>query len=206
MHALSLSRLPSPTVVVAVVGLGAALGLAVWVLVSDRRRIRLPGPSGKPFVGSLFDISPGIMHRVFAGYAAQYGPAFVVHMGVRACVVVTDAALVRQLFHEKGQATGGRVRTKIRQYHQGLIPHLDAPDAPLELSNGVIMAWGDTWKRNRKTVFSAMLTKSRVAHLFEATVAETAKAAVFIGDRIDASPGDNVFNVLSILKQVVIIE
>lgn len=73
-------------------------------------RFRLPpGPRAFPIVGNLFDLKP-VRFRCYAEWAESYGPIISVWFGSSLNVVVSNAALAKEVLKEKDQQLANRYR------------------------------------------------------------------------------------------------
>jgi hypothetical protein len=64
-----------------------------------KRRLRLPGPRGLPYVGSLpFLGSEDKLHLKFTSLAKQFGPIYRLSLGSSEAVIISDPNLIREAF------------------------------------------------------------------------------------------------------------
>jgi cytochrome P450 len=113
-----------------------------------RRHYRdLDGPRALPIVGNLHQVDKMAMHRSLEEFARRYGPVCRFRVGPAPAVVVSDAALVRQLLRDRPQVVGRS-------------PWLSSIMRELGLT-GVFTAEGDDWRRQR-----LLMTRTFTPELF----------------------------------------
>jgi nitrite reductase/ring-hydroxylating ferredoxin subunit len=61
----------------------------------------LPGPRGLPLLGNVLQLRSRELHLAFEAWAAQYGPVYLVHLGRRPVVVVSDPRLSVQILRAR---------------------------------------------------------------------------------------------------------
>ncbi|EOD47626.1 Cytochrome p450 [Neofusicoccum parvum] len=73
-----------------------------------------PGPPTEPFWGNQKQLS-GVSHpeHVYTEWAKKYGPVFTVMNGSQPWIIVSGAAEAHEIFHKRGQQTGGRPLNKM---------------------------------------------------------------------------------------------
>jgi cytochrome P450 len=121
-----------------------------------RHYLDLAGPRAWPIVGNLRQIDKTAMHRSLEELAQRYGPVFRFRVGPAPAVVVSDAALVRQLLRDRPQAV---VRS----------PWLNSIMRELGLT-GVFTAEGDDWRRQR-LLMTRTFTPELVARFYPTAAA-----------------------------------
>jgi cytochrome P450 len=102
----------------------------------------LPGPRPWPLVGNLLQVSLHRMHQNLADWADEHGPFFRVQLGGFKILVVTDAELIGQLLKDRPDT----FRRPSRM--QAIMREMGIPD-------GVFMAEGETWSRQRRMVMAS---------------------------------------------------
>lgn len=102
----------------------------------------LPGPRPWPVVGNVFQVSLHRMHQNLADWANEHGPFFRVQLGGFKILVVTDAELIGQLLKDRPDT----FRRPSRM--QAIMREMGIPD-------GVFMAEGETWSRQRRMVMAS---------------------------------------------------
>lgn len=86
------------------VAFGAAVVLLLFKFLSGSRKSKLPtvpGPSGWPIVGNLFQLGEDAAITL-GEWAQTYGPVFKIKMGEREILVVNSAQAAQDLFVGKG--------------------------------------------------------------------------------------------------------
>lgn len=58
-----------------------------------------PGPTAIPVFGNWLQVGNDLNHRFLARMAAKYGPVFLLRLGVRNLVVVSDPRLATEVLH-----------------------------------------------------------------------------------------------------------
>jgi len=107
------------------------------------RRIRdLPGPPGWPLVGNSFQITRARVHQDVERWARQYGPLFRMQLGRRMQLVVSDHALLSGVMRDRPD---GFQRSPLSR----------AVGAEMGLPQGVFVAEGDDWMRQRRMVMAS---------------------------------------------------
>lgn len=102
----------------------------------------LPGPRPWPLVGNTLQVSLNSMHLDLAEWAKIHGPFFQVELAGIKILVITDAELIGQLLRERPET----FRRPSRM--QAIMREMGIPD-------GVFMAEGETWARQRRMVMAS---------------------------------------------------
>lgn len=98
----------------------------------------LPGPRGLPILGNALSLDPTKLHRQLEDWERRYGSCFVVRLGRRPLVVLSETALVQRVLQERPDA--------FRRF--GPIE-----DVTREIEGyGLFSAEGEDWRRMRKLV------------------------------------------------------
>ncbi len=110
---------------------------------SKLRRMRdLPGPRPWPVVGNSLQVSLHRMHQNLAEWAQVHGPMFKVHLGGFRLLVVCDADLIGQLLKDRPDTFRRPSRMQAIMREMGI-------------HDGVFMAEGETWARQRRMVMAS---------------------------------------------------
>jgi cytochrome P450 len=102
----------------------------------------LPGPRPWPLVGNTLQVSIHSVHQNLAEWAKVHGSFFRVTLGGFEALVITDAELIGQLLRERPET----FRRPSRM--QAIMREMGIPD-------GVFMAEGETWARQRRMVMAS---------------------------------------------------
>lgn len=109
--------------------------------VARRTLADLPGPRGLPVFGNLLQVDRRCMHRSVEAWAAEYGPYFRFRIGDRRFVAVGDHAALAALLRDRPD--GVRRGAKLAAiWHE------------LGLEDGVFIAEGEAWRRQRRMVMA----------------------------------------------------
>ena len=109
--------------------------------VAKRTLADLPGPRGIPVFGNLLQVDRSCIHRSVEAWAAEYGPYFRFRIGSRRFVAVGDHAALAGLLRDRPD--GVRRGAKLARIWQ-----------ELGLDEGVFIAEGEAWKRQRRMVMA----------------------------------------------------
>ena len=101
----------------------------------------LPGPRGIPIFGNLLQVDRSCMHRTVEAWAAEYGPYFRFRIGDRRFVAVGDHAALAALLRDRPE--GVRRGAKLAAIWK-----------ELGLADGVFIAEGEAWRRQRRMVMA----------------------------------------------------
>ncbi|KAF7727034.1 cytochrome P450 1B1 [Apophysomyces ossiformis] len=131
---------------VAIVGLGVAAAalLKTWKSVSSST-LDLPGPTGWPIVGNLFQLGEN-WSETFARWSRTFGPVYKVRLGNRDVVVVNTVEAAKALFLDQGSAYTSR--PYFYTFH-GVFTNHAAPTIGTSF-------WNDSTRRKRRAVATAM--------------------------------------------------
>lgn len=111
----------------------------------------LPGPKRRPLVGNLFQLSEDTQHLSLEDWADEYGPLYRIQLGPYHILVVSDPALVEEVFKRRPDTY--RRLSSVAQITRELG------------AGGVFSAEGDEWRRQRKVTTQA-LTHAHIKHFF----------------------------------------
>jgi len=107
------------------------------------RRLRdLPGPRPWPLVGNTLQVSLHSVHQNLADWAHVHGPVFRVRLGGSKLLVISDAELIGQLLKERPETFRRPSRMQAIMREMGI-------------HDGVFMAEGETWARQRRMVMAS---------------------------------------------------
>lgn len=102
----------------------------------------LPGPAGLPLIGNALQIKPRECHRLWGGWAEQFGPLFVFRVGSTRILAVANADLIQQLLRDRPE--------RVRRWRK-----MEEIAREIE-GNGLFTAEGTRWRRERKFVMYAL--------------------------------------------------
>ncbi|MQL98494.1 hypothetical protein Taro_031201 [Colocasia esculenta] len=152
--------------------LSALLALVVPFLVSNSQKFTNlpPGPLSLPVFGNWLQVGNDLNHRFLASIAAKYGKVFLLRLGVRNLVVVSDPDLATQVLHTQGVEFGSRPRNVVFDIFTG---------------NGqdmVFTIYGDHWRKMRRIMTLPFFTNKVVQQYREMWEQEMDLAVVDLGD------------------------
>lgn len=102
----------------------------------------LPGPRPWPLVGNSLQVSLHRMHQNLAEWARTHGTLFKVRLGGFSLLVVSDAELIGQLLKDRPDTFRRPSRMQAIMREMGI-------------HDGVFMAEGETWARQRRMVMAS---------------------------------------------------
>ncbi|XP_047309349.1 cytochrome P450 CYP73A100-like [Impatiens glandulifera] len=118
-----------------------------------RRQSNLPpGPCSIPIFGNWLQVGNDLHHRTLAGMAKVYGSIFLLKLGSKNLVVVSDPELANQVLHVKGVEFGSRPRNIVFDIFTG---------------NGqdmVFTVYGEHWRKMRRIMTVPFFTNKVVHH------------------------------------------
>ncbi|TPX47283.1 hypothetical protein SeMB42_g03385 [Synchytrium endobioticum] len=122
----------------------AGVGVYLWTTL---KKNKIPGPTGLPFVGALYEMLPyareGRLHEFFHEMVKKYGPIFNLPLpGGQEMVVIADAKIARALLFNR---VNGRVE-KSDEFQKHTV-----------LKQGMIALFGDQHKVHRKHLVNAFI-------------------------------------------------
>ena len=106
----------------------------------------LPGPPGLPLIGNAHQLQVSRLHQVFENWASLYGSIYRYDLARTPFLVVSDPSLVNEVLRKR--PTSYR---KISTFEQAF--------AELGI-DGVFVAEGDSWRRQRRLVMQALDTRN----------------------------------------------
>ena len=109
---------------------------------SIRSLDELPGPKGLPLLGNALELEPKQLHRLIGGWADQFGPMFVFRVATKKILTIADAEVIQQVLRERPE--------RFRRWSK--IEELGAEIG----ADGVFVAEGEKWRRQRKAVMYAL--------------------------------------------------
>lgn len=108
-----------------------------------KRRLRdLPGPKGIPMLGNALQIDAERLHLQLEGWAAKHGPLYLLRIGPRSTIVVSDPALSEPVLRARPD-TYRRVSLIERVFEEMSV-------------TGVFSAEGDEWRAQRRLAMEAL--------------------------------------------------
>ena len=114
--------------------------------VATRTLADLPGPKGLPLLGNLLQLDLPRLHLVLEQWGREYGSQYVIHLGRRPLLVLSDPALISQVLRQRPDV-----------YRR--LATVEPVAAELGL-NGVFSVEGDTWRHQRRIVSQVLNTAS----------------------------------------------
>lgn len=102
----------------------------------------LPGPRGLPLLGSALALDLTRLHLLLEGWARQFGPVYRFEVFRRPFLVVSDAALIRQVLRDRPDT-----------YRR--LASIERAGESIGL-RGVFTAEGEAWRRQRRFVARAL--------------------------------------------------
>lgn len=119
-----------------------------------RRTTNLPpGPLAIPVFGNWLQVGNDLNHRFLASMTKKFGSVFLLKLGVRNLVVVSDPELTTQVLHAQGVEFGSRPRNVVFDIFTG---------------NGqdmVFTVYGDHWRKMRRIMTLPFFT-NKVVHTY----------------------------------------
>ncbi|CAN0901307.1 Cytochrome P450 CYP73A100 [Linum grandiflorum] len=110
-----------------------------------------PGPVSIPIFGNWLQVGNDINHRLLAAMSHTYGPLFLLKLGSKNLVVVSDPKLADQVLHTQGVEFGSRPRNVVFDIFTG---------------NGqdmVFTVYGEHWRKMRRIMTLPFFT-NKVVH------------------------------------------
>lgn len=112
-----------------------------------------PGPLAIPIFGNWLQVGNDLTHRLLASMSKTYGPVFLLKLGVKNLVVVSDPELTTHVLHTQGVEFGSRPRNVVFDIFTG---------------NGqdmVFTVYGEHWRKMRRIMTLPFFT-SKVVHTY----------------------------------------
>ncbi|KAI9124604.1 hypothetical protein K1719_004526 [Acacia pycnantha] len=109
-----------------------------------------PGPLSVPIFGNWLQVGNDLNHRLLASMSQTYGPVFLLKLGSKNLVVVSDPELATQVLHSQGVEFGSRPRNVVFDIFTG---------------NGqdmVFTVYGDHWRKMRRVMTVPFFTNKVV--------------------------------------------
>lgn len=94
------------------------LGILILKLFSSKYKNLPPGPRGLPVIGTMHRLGP-YPHRDFAKLSATYGPVMTMWMGQKLAVVVSSAAMAKEILNTQDSNFSSRRRTSFGELLMG---------------------------------------------------------------------------------------
>ncbi|KAJ1436234.1 Cytochrome P450 [Sesbania bispinosa] len=138
---------PSPLSIAAATIVSA---LILYYFSSKRSTTLPPGPLSVPIFGNWLQVGNDLNHRLLASLAQTYGPVFLLKLGSKNLVVVSDPELATQVLHAQGVEFGSRPRNVVFDIFTG---------------NGqdmVFTVYGDHWRKMRRIMTLPFFTNKVV--------------------------------------------
>ncbi|KAM7480942.1 hypothetical protein LguiB_005525 [Lonicera macranthoides] len=112
-----------------------------------------PGPFSIPIFGSWLQVGNDLNHRTLVAMSQTYGPVFLLKLGSKNLVVVSEPELAKQVLHTQGVEFGSRTRNVVFDIFTG---------------NGqsvVFTTYGDHWRKMRRLMTVPFFT-NKVVHQY----------------------------------------
>lgn len=122
----------------------------LFYLIFDRGANLPPGPLAIPIFGNWLQVGNDLNHRLLASMSKTYGPVFLLKLGVKKLVVVSDPELTTHVLHTQGVEFGSRPRNVVFDIFTG---------------NGqdmVFTIYGDHWRKMRRIMTLPFFTNKVV--------------------------------------------
>ncbi|TXG61123.1 hypothetical protein EZV62_012486 [Acer yangbiense] len=122
---------------------------------SSKTTLLPPSPSSIPILGNWHQVGNDLNHRLLASMSHTYGPVFLLKLGSKNLVVVSDPELATQVLHTQGVEFGSRPRNVVFDVFTG---------------NGqdmVFTVYGDHWRKMRRIMTLPFFTNKVVNHYSE---------------------------------------
>ncbi len=120
----------------------------------------LPGPRGLPLLGHVLQLRPTKLHTILEHWADRYGPLYTFRLARQPVVVIAEPTLIYEVLRQRPE-TYRRLRT------------MAAVFADLG-GEGVFVAEGARWRRQRRVVMQALSTL-QLRQFFPTLLAVTAR-------------------------------
>nr|QPZ88858.1 cytochrome P450 CYP73A258 [Dioscorea zingiberensis] len=123
---------------------------ALFLLVPKQKTNTPPGPLSFPIFGNWLQVGNDLNHRFLANLSLKYGNVFLLKLGARNLVVVSDPKLATEVLHTQGVEFGSRPRNVVFDIFTG---------------NGqdmVFTAYGDHWRKMRRIMTLPFFTNKVV--------------------------------------------
>ena len=145
-------------------------------LAPPRRIDDLPGPKGRPLIGSVRDISARPFHQVLEGWAREFGPLYRFRIMGKHFVATAERDAIAAVLRDRPEIMRRASRTSTMLEEVG--------------TRGLFTAEGEEWRRQRKLVMRA-LTPEVIHHFFPTLTALTERlrlrweSAIATGQPVD---------------------
>ncbi|XP_072981067.1 cytochrome P450 CYP73A100-like [Typha angustifolia] len=126
------------------------LFLFLFLLSAPKPANSPPGPAAVPVFGNWLQVGNDLNHRFLARMAKKYGDVFLLRLGVRNLVVVSDPKLATEVLHTQGVEFGSRPRNVVFD---------------IFTANGqdmVFTEYGDHWRKMRRVMTLPFFTNKVV--------------------------------------------
>ncbi|CAK8574104.1 unnamed protein product [Lathyrus sativus] len=136
---------------IACVSLILSLVLYIYSTHSNSNHKTPPTPFSVPIFGNWLQVGNDLNHRILASMSQTYGPLFLLKLGSKNLVVVSDPNLATQVLHSQGVEFGSRPRNVVFDIFTG---------------NGqdmVFTVYGDHWRKMRRIMTLPFFT-NKVVH------------------------------------------
>ncbi|MGE3541367.1 MAG: cytochrome P450 [Candidatus Tectimicrobiota bacterium] len=136
----------------------------------------LPGPRGLPFLGNVLQLRPTKLHTILEQWADIYGPFYRFRLARKPVVVIAEPTLIQEVLRQRPET-----------YRR--LSSLAAVFEDLG-GQGVFVAEGPRWRRQRRVVMQALSTV-QLRRFFPTVMAVTARLkrrwdhAARVGDLLD---------------------
>lgn len=117
---------------------------------NSKRSNTPPGPLSLPIFGNWLQVGNDLDHRFLANLSEKYGNVFLLELGARNLVVVSDPKLATEVLHTQGVEFGSRPRNVVFDIFTG---------------NGqdmVFTVYGDHWRKMRRIMTLPFFTNKVV--------------------------------------------
>lgn len=109
-----------------------------------------PGPPSLPIFGNWFQVGSDLNHRFLASMSQRHGPVFLLKLGARNLVVVSDPKLADEVLHTQGVKFGSRPQNIVFDIFTG------------KGQDMVFTIYGDHWRKMRRIMTVPFFTNKVV--------------------------------------------
>ncbi|KAL9661571.1 hypothetical protein QQ045_026395 [Rhodiola kirilowii] len=128
----------------------SSIFLTLFVISRKRGGGLPPGPRAVPIFGNWLQVGNDLNHKLLASFAQKYGSVFLLKLGSKNLVVVSNPELATQVLHTQGVEFGSRPRNVVFDIFTG---------------NGqdmVFTVYGDHWRKMRRIMTLPFFTNKVV--------------------------------------------
>ncbi|KAJ8621369.1 hypothetical protein MRB53_029898 [Persea americana] len=163
---LALTKLLNPTLYSSIttpsnlVSLTLSLFALSLILPKFKKPNLPPGPPSLPIFGNWLQVGNDLNHRFLASMSQRHGPVFLLKLGARNLVVVSDPKLADEVLHTQGVKFGSRPQNVVFDIFTG------------KGQDMVFTIYGDHWRKMRRIMTVPFFTNKVVQQYREMWVQE----------------------------------